>query len=238
MRREDRQMKRIFGIAGLSRRWKLGLATGLLMVAVALGAGAVAYATIPSASDGTITGCYSTNGSKANGGTALNIVDTQSASCSKGQTPVQWNSGNADSTVRHISNFMSNGTTVTTPVLSAKGEIGKLSLTCGYDGSGGTGTIGFTQSSLPSFQDRVIFYSPEVPSSPVQTLAPASFSWADTPGDNIIFEVMIEAEPGSTVAKPTLTDIHGFVQQFGTDGCAFWVHVDTSEVNSGETFTP
>ena len=135
---------------------------------------------------------------------------------------------------------MFDGSSVTTPILSAKGEIGKLSLSCNHDANGGNGTIGFTQSSLPSFQDRVIFYSPEVSSSPMLVLAnpQATFPWA-TPGDGmIVFEVMIEAEPGATEAKPTLTDIHGFVQHLSFGGCAFWVHVDTSEINSGETFTP
>jgi hypothetical protein len=36
----------------------------------------------------------------------------------------------------------------------------------------------------------------------------------------------------------SLTDIHGFVQHFSFGGCSFFVHVDTSEINSGETFTP
>ena len=66
----------------------------------------------------------------------------------------------------------------------------------------------------------------------------ATFPWA-TPADGmIVFEVMIEDEPGTTEIKPTVTDIHGFVQHFSFGGCAFFVHVDTSELNSGETFTP
>ena len=61
----------------------------LLLVAVGLAAGAIAYATIPS-SNGTITGCYSASDARQTGGTELNIVDTQYASCGQGQKTLQW----------------------------------------------------------------------------------------------------------------------------------------------------
>lgn len=232
-------MKRLSAITHSSRRWKLALLLSAFVGALAA-TGLGAYA---AASGGdTINAC-------ANKATGLLRVSSN-GTCLPSEHALQWNQtgppgpagppGNTDSTVRHISNFMSDGTTVSTPILSAKGEIGTLSLLCGHDANGSNGEITFTQSSDPSFQNRVIFYSPQVPSSPTDVISnpEVTFPWANTPGDNIIFEVMIEAEPGSP-AKPTLTDIHGFVQEFPQfGGCSFYLHVSTSEINSGETFTP
>jgi hypothetical protein len=247
------KMRVIFS-AFLSRR-RMRLAA-LVVVGLAVGGG-VAYATIPSSSDGTITGCYSANGAKANGGTGLNIVDSQSASCSKGQTPVQWNQqgpqgppgqqgppGNTDSTVRHMSNFMFDGKTVSTPVSSGLGQLGNLSLSCGSDAGGGFGTIGYTSTNSSGFQERLIFWSPEIPGTPTFTIVNGSTTipWSHTPNDNILFQIMLE---GLTVPdhngtpRPSLTVIHGFVQEFPQyGGCAFYLHVDTSDVNSPETYSP
>jgi hypothetical protein len=213
------------------RRLGVGVAAAALLLA-----GGVGYAAVKD-SGTVIKACAM----KPNGQLRLNTGN----GCLPTELALQWNQvgpqgppGNTDSTVRHISNFMVDGSSVTTPVLSATGELGKLSLSCDHDATGGNGTIGFTETSDPTFRARVIFYSPEVAASPQLTLAPATFSWADTPGDNIMFEVMIEDEPGSTEVKPTVTDIHGFVQHFSSGGCAFYAHLDTSEINSGETFTP
>jgi hypothetical protein len=229
-------MRRLLG----SRR-RTVVAAALASVAVVVAAG-YGYAGV-TGTDPTYTGCLQ-NGTISNVG----IGSDPFKSCPKNSTQISWNKtgppgppGNTDSTVRHISQFMFDGVTATTPILSARGEVGKLSLFCDHDANGGNGEIRFTQSSDPSFQNRVIFYSPETPSSPTQVLAnpQATFPWTDTPGDNIIFEMMIEAEPGTDPSlRPTLTDIHGFVQHFSFGGCSFFVHVDTSEINSGETFTP
>jgi hypothetical protein len=65
----------------------------LLAAAIVVGGaaiGGIAYASIPDAT-GVIHGCYSPNGATANGGTQLNIVDSNSAACNKGQQQVQWN---------------------------------------------------------------------------------------------------------------------------------------------------
>jgi hypothetical protein len=172
--------------------------------------------------------------------------------CRTSEQAVQWNQtgppgppgppGNSNSVVRHISQFMLDGTTASTPILSSRGAIGKLSLLCGHDANGGNGQIRFTQSSDASFQNRVIFYSPQVPISPMLVLSDpeVTFNWADTPRDNIMFEIMIEATPGTDFTlPPTVTDIHGFVQHFSSfGGCSFFVHMDTSDVSSGVTFTP
>jgi hypothetical protein len=53
-------------------------------------AGGTAYASIPD-TNGLVHGCYSSNGAKATGGTQLNIIDSDSASCPKGQTAITWN---------------------------------------------------------------------------------------------------------------------------------------------------
>jgi hypothetical protein len=68
-----------------ARRLLLGVG-----VAAALPIAGIAYASIPD-SNGVIHGCFSPNGAKGTGGTELNIVDTDSASCSKGQQEVTWN---------------------------------------------------------------------------------------------------------------------------------------------------
>jgi hypothetical protein len=60
----------------------------LVVVAAAVGAG-IAYANIPD-SQGVIHGCYSPNGAKGSNGTPLNIVNSDVAACSKGQTEVTW----------------------------------------------------------------------------------------------------------------------------------------------------
>jgi hypothetical protein len=230
-------MRRLFAIVGASRRWKLALLVGAVAGALAAtGLGAYAAAQ----DSGTINACAM----KATGQLRLNT----GSGCLPAEQALQWNQtgppgppgppGNTDSTVRHISNFMSDGTTVSTPIVSARGEAGNLSLRCGSDANGGNGEIGFTQSGDLSFQDRVIFYSPQVPSSPTLMLAnpQVSFAWANA-GENIVFEMMIEAEINGQ--KPVLTDIHGFVLHFSAfGGCSFYVHVNTSEINSGETFTP
>jgi hypothetical protein len=238
-------MSRLFGIIPSSRRWKLALLLGAFVAALA----ATGFGAYAAASGGdTINACAM----KATGQLRLNTNGT----CLPSEQAIQWNQtgppgppgqtgppgppGNTDSTVRHISNFLLDGSSVTTPILSARGEIGKLSLSCAHDASGANGTISFTTSTGAA---NVIFYSPEVPSSPrlVFTNTQVTFPWAGTPGDNIIFEMMLEAL--GTPTKPTVTDIHGFVKHFSFEappggGCAFYVHVDTSEINSGETFTP
>jgi hypothetical protein len=68
-----------------TKRWVL--AAGVI---AALAVAAVAYASIPDGG-GVIHGCYSASGSKAQNGTPLNILDSGSAACSKGQTEVTWN---------------------------------------------------------------------------------------------------------------------------------------------------
>jgi hypothetical protein len=60
-----------------------------LVVAAAAVATGIAYASIPDSS-GVIHGCYNLNGAKGTNGTPLNIVNSDVASCSKGQTEVAW----------------------------------------------------------------------------------------------------------------------------------------------------
>lgn len=144
------------------------IATGLV-VAVAVAA-AVGYAAIPD-SQGTIHACM------LNATGAIRLIDhsldtqTLRSHCTTAETEVTWSQrgpagesgppgpqgppGNTDSTVRHISNFMLDGSSVTTPILSAKGELGKLAISCNHDANGGNGTVGFTETSDPAFQARV-----------------------------------------------------------------------------------
>jgi uncharacterized membrane protein len=71
------------------------LRIGRLATAAAVGAAfavvaGVAYVTVPD-SAGVIHGCYSVNGVKGQGGTALSIVDSDVTTCAKGQSEITWN---------------------------------------------------------------------------------------------------------------------------------------------------
>jgi len=69
------------------KRFVVTLVGASLSVVLTFG---VALAAIPDGG-GVIHGCYSANGSKVKGGTALNIVDSGSNVCSNGQASVAWN---------------------------------------------------------------------------------------------------------------------------------------------------
>lgn len=71
----------------MSRRIKL---SAVLTAAVALAVGGVAYATIPDSGD-RIHGCFSPVAAGKNGGTELKVIDSDVASCGKGQREVIWN---------------------------------------------------------------------------------------------------------------------------------------------------
>jgi hypothetical protein len=62
----------------------------LVVVVLGLVGGGLAYANIPD-SGGVIHGCYSPNGANAQNGAQLNIINSDSASCSKGQKEITWN---------------------------------------------------------------------------------------------------------------------------------------------------
>lgn len=65
------------------------LAIGAVVALAAVVGVSAALAAIPDGS-GMIHGCYSPNGATAQNGTALNIIDSVQASCSKGQQPISW----------------------------------------------------------------------------------------------------------------------------------------------------
>ena len=173
--------------------------------------------------------------------------------CRPTEQAVQWNRTgppgppgppeNADSTVRHISGFMFDGHTVTTPLLSAKGEFGRLALTCGTDANGSNGQIVYTSES-DNLRDSVSFTGSTAPAAPIFVQVnpgdQATFSWGPTSGNHISFHLLIESllhEPAQP--PPSLTEIHGFVQGFPQNsGCAYYVFVDTSDLASPSTVTP
>jgi hypothetical protein len=231
-------MRRLFATVFASRRWKLALLLGAIAGALA----ATAYGAYAAArGSDTIKAC-------AKAVTGQLRLDNGSG-CGPGEQALQWNQtgppgppgppGSTDSTVRHISQFMFDGTTVSTPIVSANGERGKLSIFCGSDPDGsrrGIGHITFTTDNTSSTLDALTFVSPSIPTSTwTQVHGQATFPWADTQGDNVSFEVMIESQMS---APPTLTDIRGFIQHFDFGCCDFYVYVDTSEVQSPMTFTP
>lgn len=223
----------------------------IVMLAGAVGVG---YAATPD-SQGTIHACMrNVTGKIRLIDHSLNASSLRSH-CTASETEVTWSqqgpsgapgpqgsAGNSDSTVRHISQFMFDGTTVSTPILSAKGERGTLSIFCGSDPNGpntGVGHITFTTDNTSSTLDALTFYAPTIPTSTwTQVHGQATFPWTAPPGDNVPFEMMIESQIGtSATVPPTLTDIRGFIQHFPFGGCSFYVYIDTSEVTSPMTFT-
>lgn len=225
-------------LARRSLRWLV------LGIVVALVTAAGIEAAIPDA-PGTFHACVL----KTTGTIRLIDPSTPSAvrsQCTQLETEVTWNQqgppGKTDSTVRHFSQFMVDGTTVTSPIVSARGERGKLSIFCGSESDGshrGVGQITFTTDNASSVNDAVTFVSPSIPTSRwTQIHDHVTFPWADTPGDNVSFEMLIESQIGtSATVAPTLTDIRGFIQHFAFGGCAFYVFVDTSETASAMTFS-
>jgi hypothetical protein len=179
--------------------------------------------------------------------------------CLPSEEAVHWNQvgpqgppGNTDVTVRHFSQFINTGHTVTAPVVAASGERGKLSIFCGDDpsGTGGVGSISFSTDNTSQVNEAVTFVSQTMPHSSWQSLpggGTATFPWNAPTNDNVPFEMMIEPEGsgitpvttngGKTLEDPELLDIRGFVQQF-TFGCTFYVYMDASEVPAPMTITP
>jgi len=49
---------------------------------------------------------------------------------------------------------------------------------------------------------------------------------------------LLESQIEAPQQEPTLSDMRGFIQHFDFGGCAFYLFVDTSEVQSPMTFTP
>jgi hypothetical protein len=232
-------MRRLFAVAGMSPRWKLALLVGAIAGALA----ATGFGAYAAASDGnTINACAKTSNGQLR-------LDT-GGGCLPGEQAVQWNQtgppgppGNTDSTVRHISGFKFDGTTITTPLLSGRGEMGTLSLRCGSDGTGNSGEITYTRGSTGTADDAIIFYSPSLTSPPAwsQVSDRVTYTWSHTGGNNMFFEIILESQLGAAdpSPKPLLADIHGTIQEFPQfTGCAYYVHVDTSDIASPETFTP
>jgi hypothetical protein len=234
----------------MSRMSKYWLALGV--AAVAASVVGIGYAAIPD-SQGTFHACV------VNATGTMRLIDPSASvkdlrsHCTQLESEVKWNQqgppgaagppGSSDETVRHFSQFMLDGTTVTSPILSARGERGKLSIFCGSDPDGshkGVGHITFTTDNASSTLDALTFTSPSIPASTLtQVHGQATFPWADTPNDNVSFEMLLESQIGtSATVPPTLSDIRGFIQHFDFGGCSFYVYVDTSEVASPTTFTP
>jgi hypothetical protein len=232
-------MRRPFAIIPSSRRWKVALLLGVGVGALAA-TGFGAYAAV---SDGSaINAC-------ANKVTGLLRVSSD-GTCLPSEQALQWNQtgppgppGNTDSVVRHISGFMPDVKTVTTPLLSGRGQMGTLSLHCGSDGTGNSGEVTYVRSDTGQPNDAIIFYSPSLTSPPAwsQVSDRVTYTWSHTSGNNLFFEIILESQLGAAnpSPKPLLADIHGTIQEFPQfTGCAYYVHVDTSDVASPETVTP
>jgi hypothetical protein len=232
-------MRRQFAIIPSPRRWKVGLLLGACVGALAA-TGFGAYAAV---SDGNaINAC-------ANRVTGLLRVSSD-GTCLPSEQALQWNQagppgppGNTDSVVRHISGFMFDSKTIATPLLSGRGQMGTLSLHCGSDGTGNSGQITYTSANASTAKDAIIFYSPSLTSPPAwsQVSDHVTYTWSHTSGNNMFFEIILESQlgAGNPSPKPLLADIHGTIQEFPQfTGCAYYVHVDTSDVASPETVTP
>jgi hypothetical protein len=204
------------------RRWKLALLTaGLAVLALA---GGIAYA----ASSGTgsvFNACAKTDNGQLR-------LDT-GGGCLPSEQAVQL--AQPQDTVRHVTGFIGNGRTASTPVRSAAGLLGTLSITCG-DLTYTTDT-----SDTGTFADRVLFYSPQVPNSPLWDIFldhdHLTVTWSGA-SQGRWFQMQIEGTVGNQ-SLPTLTEINGFVKGFPEfEGCAYYVYVATSDVASPQTITP
>jgi hypothetical protein len=206
-----------------SRRWKLALlVAGLALLALASG---IAYAATSDAGS-VINACAKTD----TGQLRLNT----GGGCLPSEQAVQF--AQPQDTVRHVTGFISNGTKASTPVRSATGLLGTLSFTC-RDLTYTTDT-----SDTGTFADRVLFYSPQVPTSPsVVTLDSSdhvTVTWSGDPSQKRWFQMQIEGTVGNQ-PRPTLTQINGFVNGFPEfNGCAYYAYVATSDVASPQTITP
>jgi hypothetical protein len=158
--------------------------------------------------------------------------------CQPSEQAVQWNQvgpqgppGNTDSTTRYISYFISDGETASIPVISAAGRLGTLSFTCTdltYDTN---------PADEPLFADRVMFYSPVVPDSPLMTMDHLNVTWSSSPL-NRPFQIMIEGLVDLQTGV-TLTTITGWVKYFPQfSGCSYFAYMATADVRSPQTITP
>ena len=204
------------------QRWKLALlAAGLAVLALA---GGIAYAA-NSGTGSVVNACAKTDNGQLR-------LDT-GGGCLPSEQAVQL--AQPQDTVRHVTGFIFNGTTASTPVRSAAGLLGTLSITCS-DLTYRTDT-----SDTGTFADRVLFYSPQVPNSPRwQILDPAdhvTVTWSGA-SQGRWFQMQIEGMVGNQ-PLPTLTQINGFVKGFPEfEGCAYYAYVETSDVASPQTITP
>ena len=132
---------------------------------------------------------------------------------------------------RYISYFIPNGETASIPVISAAGRLGTLTFTCAdltYDTN---------PADEPLFADRVMFYSPVVPDSPLMTLDHVTVTWSSSPV-NRPFQIMIEGLVDLQTGV-TLTTITGWVKGFPEfSGCSYFAYMATANVRSPQTITP
>jgi hypothetical protein len=148
-----------------------------------------------------------------------------------------------DSTVRHISGAMDLGKTVSTPIMSAEGQLGTLTLGCTWD-NGGKGTITYTTDK----GSRFILYSPDIhPGQRIWTLSEygqpntVTIPWSGTAMNDIWFDAMIEYQQPAP-QRPGLTMLHGYVAAFNNivvddqgqvwSGCVYYLMAENSEVAS------
>src|SRR4051794_27412984 len=137
--------------------------------------------------------------------------------------------GTPDSTVRFMSGFIADGTSASTPVLSADGRLGTLSFTCD--------SVSYTTNPADSavFDDRINFYSPEDAGSPLQVLGHLTVTW-NAPGSRW-FQMIVEGTVGN--GDVSLTTINGFERPFPEfSGCSYYASVQNAGVRSPETRTP
>jgi len=87
----------------------------------------------------------------------------------------------------------------------------------------------------------VLFYSPQVPDSPLGvTLDSADHVTVTWSGASQVrwFQMQIEGTVGNQPV-PTLTQINGFVKGFPEfGGCSYYAYVETSDIASPQTLTP
>jgi hypothetical protein len=116
---------------------------------------------------------------------------------------------------------MLNATGITRSFLDPEGGRSEIpAVVSGHDASNlGGGHITYATDSSQS--EALTFVSPSIPRSSLVTVpagGQATFPWADTPNDDLTFEMILEPTgfpvPPGTTEDPLLIDIHGFIQHF------------------------
>jgi hypothetical protein len=141
--------------------------------------------------------------------------------------------GTSNSTVRHTSWWIGLGHTASFPVLSAKGQLGTLKLTCLGNGSG----VVTYKSSLTQ---NVVINSDQIANSPEERTVnypgwgdTFALTWSNPPsgdqGEDAWIDVMID---NTSSANPVVATVHIYMLAPEEIGCMHYTQMVTSNVET------